>query len=134
MSFKPLIPFKATQIITPFHNSRFLANHDIGQGFQPILKLLNVPLVYVDCRISLSRQKFIFFPFYCVSMDVFVLVYDQKLYILDMRIMTPYLLPPDLLHCEITLQNTTFKRKTSQLIYPYFLPNVFLYQYYFIEY
>ena len=129
--FQTLLRFYATQIIItlfliqvqPF----MIKVRDFSQSFNLFMFLYCI-------RISHSHAKILyFFPSYCVSMKVFVLVYDQKLYILDMRIMTPYLLPPDLLHCEITLQNTTFKRKTSQLIYPYFLPNVFLYQCYYFS-
>ena len=40
--FYTLLPFYATQIINPFHNSRISANHDKGEGFQPIVKSITM--------------------------------------------------------------------------------------------
>ena len=49
--FQALLPFYATQIITPFLNSKISVNCVNGQGFQPIVKLL-CPLMFLQFRIS----------------------------------------------------------------------------------
>ena len=50
--FKTPLTLFTTQMIYPFLNSRISANHDKGQGFQPIVKSLQYPLMFLQCRIS----------------------------------------------------------------------------------
>ena len=52
------LPFYATQIINPFLCSRIIANHDKGEGFQPIMKSLNSQLFlqYIISFISLIKH------------------------------------------------------------------------------
>ena len=45
------LSFNATQITTPFLNSRISANHDQGLGFYPIIEFLYA-LMILYCRIS----------------------------------------------------------------------------------
>ena len=47
MSFKILLPFYATQISNPFHNSRISAKQDKREGFWQIVKSL-YPLMFLS--------------------------------------------------------------------------------------
>ena len=55
--FQTPLSFYATKLVNPFLSSRISANHDKGQGFQPMVKFL-YPLMFLQSRISLYHIIF----------------------------------------------------------------------------
>ena len=84
------LPFKATQIINPFLDSRFSANNNKGFEFQPIVKSL-YSLMFFQCRISFMEKSFLLYKVLFVEQGIILVQSPGVLYCKNVYFSSKYL-------------------------------------------